>query len=985
MYSVKPIGINIKDIDREVQDGSLLESINMQWRDGSFKVIPERLLSDITAYQYTTIIFHKVGDENQINVIGFNKYGTSQYLAFDIPEYLGGSLNGNNKLYWFGTILNGDYTSGTLVDIGVTQTVGMSFTISNGLIYFMGDGSSEEEQFYLKIEFDEATSTYKAYDMYKWKTLIPFYPYQDDISLLAPINTYMAFSQCGIVLIRFAVVLKSGEVVLHSPIYGNLLYGINRSDAAFAKGDTVDNIHTFVNLDLSFLDSDLFDEEVSAINVYASTADYESKFLQAYSGTYNEAYLINKSDIRGKMSKKAEEPFYLVKTINAPTSSEKLMLSVGSIDSDIELPAGVSYDYSKVDISSIAAGEIMPVDNFTYHKLYGKITSYNGRLVVKRPTTVLSGGHIRALAVTASTSDEAFSIITEDGTIVGISYAIDRAVEFADTAVSTRGILSYPDIRANLIGVNDLTGADIRMFKCRKNTGHNMSCNFDIIKAEEGSVSFAVSSDPGKLESKTNYSIYTTYDNTINPDGSGLVVYNVPTELMDTTVEVANVIDLTKETTVITRKYLPDVDKYISYRYASDEYTVDNTGTGGVGKFVLSFAPEIMLRITYTSLGVPIVPDTTIVIPSETDAKVKYSSENRIQFSQAGEFKVWPALNSYRIGEGKVMSLGIGSVSPSESQVISPIIIGTTDGTYTINLDPMGNNFIASITKTKNIPFISEEILEIDNNILFVSDRGLMVFSNGDIQNLTAGFFPQQGNGGFPASDSIFFGYNLLTSEFLGGMGNPYQLDDIVTYMRGALLAYDSRRRNIWCCNPTYNFSLVYNLDVAQWCMSTTVFTQKMDFFSILNTPEGELYTQYMIKLVGNNTLAILSGEDPDKEVFYHILTRPIKSQYVDDYKVLSRAMIRTLLVRSGSTGYVYLGLWGQQDIDRNKKSIPIAIKKDNRNSVFPNNIRYHLPINCRKGKYKSLTILQGGKALPESYISSFDLDISLVDNKKLR
>lgn len=988
MYSVKPLGINIKDNDRDVPDGSLQESINMQWRDGSFKIIPERLISDINAYQYDTIIFHKVGDENQVNVLGFNQYGTAKYLAFNLADYLAGSLTGNKRLYWFGTILNGDYTPKTPVEIDVTKTDGMSFTILNGLIYFMGDGSNVQEQYYLKVEFDETTQNYKVYDMYKWKSLIPFFPYQQDISLLAPKNSYNVFSQCGIVLIRFALVLKSGEIVLHSPIYGYLMYGINRSDTAFAKGDLIENIHTFINMDLSFTDNVLFDEEISAINVYASVADYESKFLQAYSDVHSIAYLYQLPDIKGRFAKKAEEPFYLVKTIEKPTTTEKLLLTVGPLDTDIVLPENVDYTYSRVDIISIAAGELMSVDNFSYHKVYGKITSYNGRLVVKRPTTVLSGGHMRALATTEVASNQAFQIITEDGTLNGISYFVDKGIEYSGTKTYVRGILSYPDIRTSLVGSNDSMGNDIRMFKCRKNVLHNMSCDFDMAEAGEKMISFVNDTvDPSKLKSTTDYCVYVVYDNSVTATGGDLINYTVdiPSGSGVVAFDMPTAVDATKGMDVVGYAAGGILDTI----YVKDtDYTVsEEGGDGGVGQFVFVDPPTVasIRFLYYSKTVVSVTPEIPSVSPTGTDANVKYISENRIQFSEIGEYKVWPAINSYRIGEGKVMSLGIGSVNPSESQIISPIIIGTSDGTYTVNLDPMGNNFIASITKSKNIPFISEEILEIDNDVLFVSDQGLMVYSNGDYQNLTKDFFPQQGNGGFPLPNNVFANYNLLTSEFLGGSGNPYHLDDIVAYLRGALMAYDSRRKNIWCSNPNKNFSLVYNLDVKQWCMSTTVFTQKSELFSIINTDLGGIYTQYMVKIVGKSNLAILSGEDLTKEVFYHVLTRSIKSQYADDFKLLTRAFVRTLIVRQSNSGYVYLGLWGQHDIDRNKKSIPIAIKKDNRAAVFPNNIRYHLPIDCRKGKYKALTFLQGGKALPESYIASFDLDIYLVDNKKMR
>jgi len=890
MYSVKPIGINIKDNDRDVLDGSLQESINMQWRDGAFKPIPERIVSAIHGAGYDKIILHKVADENQINVLGFNTIGVGGALGVDLPAWLGGSLPSTNKLEWFGTILDGVYTEIPAVEIQVTRTPKLSFTILNGLIYFMGDGSSVTEQYYLKLEYNDSTGSYVVYDMYAWKTLIPFYPYQSDIVLNAPASTYQVFSQCGMILIRFAIVLKSGEVVLHSPIYGSALFGINRSTVAIAKNDVISNIHTFINLDLSFANSALFDQEVSAINIYSSIPYYENKFTEGYATPYSIATLITDADLKGKFREKSEELFYLVKTIDKPTSTEKLLLTAGPFDTDITLPSGTLYDYSRVDINTIAAGEIMPVDNFSYHKVFGKIGSYNGRLDVVRPITVLSGGHVRALSTLSVASQIGFKINTEDGNLSGISYTIDKSIQVVSTKVKTRGLLSYPDIRSNLVGANSGVGVNLKMFKCRKNSSHNLSCAFDLDSATWSSISFVPDpADATKIKSSTDYSIYTIYDNAFES-----------------------------------------------------------------------------------------------IAPSAVDVITKYSSDNRIQFSEAGEFKVWPAVNSYRIGEGKVMNLGTGSVNPSESQVISPIIIGTTDGIYTVNLDPTGNNFIASITKTKNIPMISEEILEIDNNILFVSDKGLMVFSNGDIQNLTNNYFPQQGNGNFPIQESIYQNYNVLTNPFFGGV-NPYVVDDIVSYMKGAILAFDARRNSIWCSNPSYNFSLIYNLDLLQWGMSTFVFREKQELFSIIGTTEGDIYSRYLVNSAPNGNLFILSGENPNVPVFYHVLTRPIKFQNTNHYKKINRMFSRTLLIRNDASGYLSFGVWGNQDVDKRTKSIPLVCKKDNRDTSFPNNIRYDIPINCLRGKYKSVTVLQSGKVLPESTIFSFDFDASMVDNNKIR
>lgn len=909
MYSVKPIGINLKDNDRDAPDGSLQESINMQWRDGAFKPIPERIISEIDAYGYVNIIFHKVSDENTINVLGFNKgYVSNAFLAFNLGGYLGGTNSSDGTLEWFGTITDGVFTTKPTVQIPFILTNGMSFTILNGLIYFMGDGSSPEERYYLKLEFNEAKQEYTIYDMYAWKSLIPFYPTQGNVKLIADKKTYALSTQCGILLHRFTIVLKTGEEVLHSPIYASYIYGFNRSESNIENvGATITNIHSMINLDLSFLNNTLFEQEVSCINVYAAVPFYKSEIPKGAKPIYATPnrgilFLANGNTLKGEAQKMAEMPFYLVKTIEK-TTNERLLLTVGPMDTDITFQKTVSIPedpvivYTAVDIKTIAAGSVMPVDNFSYHKVYGKIGSYNGRLLVKRPTTVLSDGHLRSISITNNPSKVAARVNSDDGivmignTINDNTHTIDKSMQtvFVSAAYQTlcRGIMSYPDIGASNAGFGDYSNG-IRLFKLRKNKIHNMACAF-------------------------NFSLGGT--NTISINNNG------------------NYIEFTS------RYYCT-----IAYPEYDELYTNTN--------------------------------------PEE---KIFYSSDNRLQFAQAGEFKVWPAINSYRVGEGRVMNIGTGSVNPSESQVISPIIVGTSDGIYTVNLDPMGNNFIASITKTKNIPMISEEILEIDQNILFVSDLGLMVFSNGDIQNLTAAFFPQQGNGNFLEQETIYPDYDILTSEFFGNSGNPYELDDIVTYMKGALLAFDGRRNNVWCSNPAYNFSLIYSLETQQWSMSTLVFNEKQELFSIINTSNAEIYSRFMVKSPSTHNLLILSGEDSTKGVYYHILTRPIKFGNTDDYKVLPRMVSRSLLVREDTIGYISLGLWGQQEVNMYKKSIPLAIKKDSRNITFPDGKRYHIPVDCRKGKYKTITVLQAGYALPESYISSFDFDIFLVDNTKMR
>jgi hypothetical protein len=763
----------------------------------------------------------------------------------------------------------------------------------------MGDGTSTTEQYYTRLQYNETTGFYEDKDMYAWKSLVPFYPYQEKMNFTGANSTYNIFSQCGLILIRMALVLKSGETVLHSPIYGFYMYGINTSDTEIEKGAIIENIHSLINMDYEFADSSLFDSEISAINIYASAPYYQTK-LQKGSGivNYSTSIVVDETTTKGEFQQMAEQPFYLIKTIESPTD-DKILLTVGDFDTEIVFDGA----YARVDVTTIAAGEVMPVDNFSYHKTYGTITSFNGRLAIDSPTTVLSDGHIRALALEEVSSDVGFRMDTEDGSVDGVAYRIDKSLRQIFTIgkfrTYTRGLMSYPDARANFVGGNYGEGLIMRLFKCRKNEAHNISCVFNITAIFSNGINnlFSIVVDPGD-----------------------------PT------------------------KFITEADYSTTIEHTEDELI------GG---------PQDIIQASYRS-------------------------ENRLQLSAAGEFSVFPAINSYRIGEGKIMRVCVNSVNPADTDLVSPLIIGCSDGIFTVNLDPTGSILVSSITKTKNIPFISSEILQVDGNVIFVSDKGLMAINNGDPINLTKDFFPDQGDGNFPVNETVFPSYNVLTTDFFGGAGNPYALDDIITYMRGAIFAYDARRKTIWCSNADYNFSLLFNVRHQSWGMSTLVFNDAPEFYSTLTTGIGDVYSRFMIKPVeivagDADNLRILSGEDLSTEVDYHILTRAIKFQNPDTYKKIDRIFSRCVLLRNTAAGYFSFGVWGKQDNNRYKKALTIASKKDNTAALYPNDVRQDIPINCRKGKYKSIVILQSGKALPDSSIDSFDFEAMLVDNSKMR
>lgn len=917
MQRIKPIGLNLRKTDYEIEDGFLQESINLQWRDNALRPIPQRIETNISVHGLHSTIMHKVGDENTVNVLAFS------------------ALSGS--LLWIGVITDGVYVakSSPSVISGVVYTLGMSYVILNGLIYFMGDGSNSSEKYYYQLKYNESDGIYEVKDIYGWKSTTPKFVTENFVhsQYLAdgpyPYNFASAFT-IGIVLVRYALVLNTGEIVLHTPVYVHDIKGLVLStlpaNGAVPAGTVFKNIHTKIDLRL-FDGLSINDEDIASVNVYVSIPYYESQYdethftLKATEFHNNGMYFIvvysleiNSDIITPEVKKLMDTGFYLVKTIDVAELENNNSLYVcvpNVVDYDMDgYTSGDIIEENIIDMSTIAAGELMPTDNFSWHKLYGKLTTYNGALVISQPTTVLddkiweehlypeSEFHANANAKTA------FTLNSEDGVIKsslrlnseGKMPILNHTLLGSNNHIAVNTVLSYPDYRATRI-----------LF------------------------------------------------NAWNPDTSSVVPTSNNYYLIDLTKKANLNIACNTEIALI------EHDDVISINVAESK---------GVIEFC--YHSKLIYQISNVENRV-------------SGIEPKYVSNNRIQFTEVGEYSVFPALKSYRIGEGSIMSVGSNTIVPNETFIVAPLIVGTTDGVYSMNTDSTGNNFIASITKVANIPFISDKTLLIGDAIIFVSDKGLMAIQNSGIINLTEKFFPDRGNGDFPDQNTVYPNYDLLTLDFFGSGGNTMEIIDIVQYMRGAIFAYDSRRENLWCCNSSYSYSLVYNLQDSQWTMSLIKFIEVAELFGIYKDGDNEIYSRYLIRNTSksSNYLHLLSGEDNESMVKYHLLTRPIKLQTPNDFKKINRFYSRCEIYDNpAKEGYFVCGLWGKQDTNKTRKAQNlIAIKGSFGTNSIPDGIRQDIPIGRLSGKYKTIIVLQGGYSTPDSSINSFDFNVSLVIN----
>jgi hypothetical protein len=260
-----------------------------------------------------------------------------------------------------------------------------------------------------------------------------------------------------------------------------------------------------------------------------------------------------------------------------------------------------------------------------------------------------------------------------------------------------------------------------------------------------------------------------------------------------------------------------------------------------------------------------------------------------------------------------------------------------------------------------------------------------MAVENGKITNLTNKFFPDQGDGDRPAANTVYPNYNTLVATYFSGVGNPYPIIDVVEFMRNCIFAYDGRRNTIWCSGAREEYSMVYSLETGIWGLSTFKFTKKAEFFSTYKHGITDvIYSRYMVQSESSDNLYLLSGENLENVVEYHLLTRPIKLQSPDDFKKINRFYSRCELYAdplSNPEDFFVLGLWGKQDQNKKKEAIPLLAKRGLNSASFVDNVRQDIPVGRLSGKYKSIVILQGGEILPDSTINSFDFNVSIVKN----
>lgn len=321
-------------------------------------------------------------------------------------------------------------------------------------------------------------------------------------------------------------------------------------------------------------------------------------------------------------------------------------------------------------------------------------------------------------------------------------------------------------------------------------------------------------------------------------------------------------------------------------------------------KFTLQEHPHLEGVYWFGGLAKEITEsETQDTLPQPTDTAIDYP--NKIFTSQVNNPFFFPLLGINTVGVGTILGISAAVKAMSQGQFGQfPLYAFTTDGVWALGVSGTGS--FSNITPvTRDVCINTESITQIDDAVLFATDRGIMLIQGSEAKCITDTIYSEAPFDvlGLPGMDQLHakLGHSadtcLPVKPFLG-------------FLDGCRMVYDYVHQHIIVFNPTmqtvsgvtspaYTYAYVYSLKSKLWGMMFSNLSSPINSY-----PEALAMTQ-------DNRLVSFSMRDEDAVCKALYVTRPLKLDAVDVYKTVSGLIQRGHFER----GDVGTALYGSRDL----------------------------------------------------------------------
>lgn len=263
---------------------------------------------------------------------------------------------------------------------------------------------------------------------------------------------------------------------------------------------------------------------------------------------------------------------------------------------------------------------------------------------------------------------------------------------------------------------------------------------------------------------------------------------------------------------VLKIEYYADPMAWISYP-DPDCFEVEvDLGGGDISRLPMSAHPG--LSCSYAFLGMSqyllnqsAAPDSVL----NTDEKNTYPVNNQVMLSVINNPFVFPPEGRYTF-QASIQGLATATSALSQGQFGQfPLYIFTEDGIWAMETDTEGA-FITQKPLSREICINPESITPIDNAVVFVTSKGVMILQGSQVMNIS----PYMNGKHYVLEDKA---KEIISKmQFCNLVDILTDTDPFMSFMKDAKVAYDyNGQRLIFISEANPIFQYVYKLDTQTW------------------------------------------------------------------------------------------------------------------------------------------------------------------------
>lgn len=336
--------------------------------------------------------------------------------------------------------------------------------------------------------------------------------------------------------------------------------------------------------------------------------------------------------------------------------------------------------------------------------------------------------------------------------------------------------------------------------------------------------------------------------------------------------------------------------------YSSGVYKTGNITGDPDSISIFDLTPHPFLNFSYViiSLDENIDADEYFEdLSSEQDMTVSniLLDINRVQVSRLDNALVYPAENSYQIGNDDESIISFGSVVEplSDGQFGQfPLYVFTTAGIFVLEQGSGSILYSNVLPLNKEVCNNALSITDIGGGVVFSTERGLKILSGRNVIEIS------QNIEGIPLQHLIDNDtyQSYLNDPFFVRLLSDLSTVGFLTYIENAIIGYDFNNKEIIVSNDSYTYSYAFNLENNTWHKINEVFAEMVALIpDTLGYRDGILY----------------DIKDEENEYIETLLqTRPIKLDSLNR-KSIERLVLRGIFDVKDLT-YSGLHLFGSVD-----------------------------------------------------------------------